>query len=33
MNEQTIKKLDQYEDNFDDVFPLMQYNFSEQELV
>ena len=32
MNEQTIKKLDQYEDNFDDVFPLMQYNFSEHEL-
>lgn len=33
MNKQTKEKLDQYEKNFDDIFPLMQYNFTEQEIV
>lgn len=33
MNNQTKEKLDQYEKNFDDIFPLMQYSFTEQEIV
>lgn len=33
MKDVTIKKLKQYEENFDDIFPLMQYSFSEQEIV
>lgn len=33
MKEQTKQKLIQYEANFDDVFPLMQYEFTEQEIV
>lgn len=33
MKEQTKQKLDQYKDNFDDIFPLMQYEFTEQEIV
>lgn len=33
MKDATIKKLKQYEENFDDIFPLMQYSFSEQEIV
>lgn len=33
MKDITIEKLKQYEENFDDVFPLMQYSFTEQEIV
>lgn len=33
MKDITIKKLKQYEENFDDIFPLMQYSFTEQEIV
>ena len=33
MKDQTKQKLDQYEENFDDIFPLMQYSFTEQEIV
>lgn len=33
MKDATIKKLKQYEENFDDIFPLMQYSFTEQEIV
>lgn len=33
MKDITIEKLKQYEENFDDIFPLMQYSFTEQEIV
>ena len=33
MKDQTKQKLDQYEETFDDIFPLMQYSFTEQEIV
>lgn len=33
MRKQTEEKLEQYAENFDDIFPLMQYNFTEQEIV
>lgn len=33
MKDATIKKLKQYEENFDDIFPLMQYSFTEQEIM
>jgi hypothetical protein len=33
MRKQTEEKLEQYAENFDDIFPLMQYSFSEQEIV
>jgi hypothetical protein len=33
MKKETKQKLEQYEENFDDIFPLMQYSFTEQEIV
>ena len=33
MRKQTEEKLEQYAENFDDIFPLMQYSFTEQEIV
>lgn len=33
MKDTTIEKLKQYNQNFDDIFPLMQYNFTEQEII
>lgn len=33
MKKETKQKLEQYEETFDDIFPLMQYSFSEQEIV
>ena len=33
MRKQTEEKLEQYAQIFDDIFPLMQYSFSEQEIV
>lgn len=33
MKKETKQKLEQYEETFDDIFPLMQYSFTEQEIV
>lgn len=33
MRKQTEEKLEQYAETFDDIFPLMQYSFTEQEIV
>ena len=33
MRKQTEEKLEQYAENFDDILPLMQDSFTEQEIV
>lgn len=33
MKQQTKDKLFEYKERFDDIFPLMQYNFSEDEVM
>lgn len=33
MKQQTKNKLFEYKERFDDIFPLMQYNFTENEVM